>query len=126
MRTLFVATSCLVLTIASSANAAPSNSGLSQHDPSSIHLSAAVVCASPLRTDRTIPYWHGQFTDPGSGVSYGYNMAGGDPNLETSTTIQLDVVPIDLTFTANGGYALNGSDIAASVLASPLFRPTDY
>src|SRR3954453_13227019 len=101
MRTLFVATSCLVLTVTSTAYAAPSNSGMTRRDPSNSHLAAKVAGASPLRTDRTIPYWHGQFTDPGSGVSYGYNMAGGNPSLETSTTIQLDLIPVDLTFTAS-------------------------
>jgi hypothetical protein len=126
MRFLLVATSCLVLTVSSAAYADPSNSGPSRRDPSSTHLAARVAGANPLRTDRTIPYWHGQFTDPGSGVSYGYNMAGADPSFETSTTIQLDVIPVDLTFTANGNHALNGTDIAASVLGSPLFRSTDF
>ena len=34
--------------------------------------------ATPLATDVTVPYWHGQFTDPTNGVTYGYNMVGNE------------------------------------------------
>src|SRR6478672_4780331 len=34
--------------------------------------------AKPLRTDKTVAHWSGQFTDPTNGVTYGYTMVGAD------------------------------------------------
>ena len=36
--------------------------------------------AKPLPTDRTIAHWFGQTENPDDGVTYGYNMAGADPD----------------------------------------------
>src|SRR5690348_13609932 len=55
--------------------------------------------ATPLNTDRTVAHWHGQFTDPTNGVTYGYNMVGNaDPRSGTAgtTTIGVDIIPLDL------------------------------
>ncbi|HET8560503.1 MAG TPA: hypothetical protein VFL69_08310 [Marmoricola sp.] len=82
--------------------------------------------ATPLATDRTVQHWHGSFTDPTNGVTYGYNMVGSDPATNTSTTTPTDIYPVDVVFSANDGYALNGTDVADSTVASPLFQPGDY
>jgi hypothetical protein len=36
------------------------------------------------------------------------------------------VIPLNFTFEANGGQALNGSDIAQATVNSPIFQPGDY
>jgi hypothetical protein len=82
----------------------------------------------PTTGTHTIPFWTGQFTDPTVGVSYSYKMVGqGDPRqLSGTTTIQVDLIPINLVFAGSAGYALNGSDKVESVLASPIFTPSDF
>jgi len=82
--------------------------------------------AAPLRTDKTVAHWHGQFTDPTNGVTYGYYMAGADPSTQTSTTTPVDIIPLDISFSANSGYALNGSDVVDRTVASPIFRTGNY
>ncbi len=85
--------------------------------------------ATPLATDRTVAHWHGQFTDPTNGVTYGYNMVGNaDPRSGTAgtTTIGVDIIPLDLHFAANGGYSLNGADAVGLTVASPMFQNADY
>jgi hypothetical protein len=99
--------------------------GLPQGDPGQPTYES-VQGAAPLVTDRTIANWHGQFTDPTNGVTYGYNMVGGDPALNHDTTIPVDLIPIDVTFSKQGGFALKGSDVVARVLASPLFNGADF
>lgn len=85
--------------------------------------------ASPLATDRTVPHWHGQFTDPTNGVTYGYNMVGAeDPrNANAGTTlIPVDIIPLRLSFAENGGFALDGTDDLSLTVASPIFQTADY
>ena len=85
--------------------------------------------ADPLATDRTVAHWHSQFTDPTNGVTYGYNMVGtSDPRSGTAgtTTIGVDLIPLDLHFAANGGYSLNGANAVALTLASPIYQQNDY
>jgi hypothetical protein len=85
--------------------------------------------AQALPTDRTIPHWHSQFTDPTNGHTYGYNMVGSaDPRSANpgTTTIPTDITPLNLVFQANGGYPLNGSDVVAKTVASPIFQTADY
>ncbi|HET8603970.1 MAG TPA: hypothetical protein VFM09_08590 [Marmoricola sp.] len=82
--------------------------------------------ATPLNTDTTVQHWHGQFTDPTNGVTYGYNMVGSDPATNTSTTTPTDIIPINVVFSANNGYALNGTDVVDRTVASPIFQPGNY
>ena len=82
--------------------------------------------ATPLATDQTVAHWHGQFTDPTNGVTYGYNMVGADPATNGSATTPTDIVPVNIVFSANGGYALDGSDVVDRTVASPIFQSADY
>ena len=59
-------------------------------------------------------------------MTYGYNMVGADPSTETTTVIPVDIVPLNFTFASANGYALNGSDVVARTLASPIFQSGDY
>ena len=85
--------------------------------------------ATPLATDRTVPHWHSQFTDPTNGVTYGYNMVGtADPRTGSAgtTTVPVDIIPLNIYFAANGGLNLDGNDDLALTLASPMFNGYDY
>ena len=83
--------------------------------------------ATPLATDRTVPHWHGEFTDPTNGVTYGYNMVGTDPRTSNATTtVPTDIIPLNLQFSANGGYGLDGTDVVQRTIASPIFQAGDY
>ena len=82
--------------------------------------------ASPLSTDKTVAHWSGKFTDPTNNVTYGYTMVGADPSTNGSTTTPTDVIPLDLAFSANNGYALNGTDVVDRTVNSPIFQTGDY
>lgn len=82
--------------------------------------------AAPLPTDRTVPHWHGSFTDPTNGVTYGYNMVGnGDPRTyRGTTTVPTEIIPLNFTF--SNGTAFNGSDTTAATVASPVWQDNSY
>ena len=85
--------------------------------------------ASPLATDLTVPHWHGQFTDPMDGATYGYNMVGADDprNSEAGTTVvAVDIIPLRFSFEANNGFTLDGTNEVGLTLASPIFQNNDY
>jgi hypothetical protein len=83
--------------------------------------------ADVLPTTRTIPHWFGQTLDPSNGVTYGYNMAGANPNTcsgaDCNVTIETDITPINVNV---AGLTFNGTDVLAATLASPQFATTDY
>ena len=79
--------------------------------------------ANPQPTTNTIPHWFGQTLDPHNGVTYGYNMVGANPSSQTSTTIQVDITPVNVIVS---GKAYNGTDVLAATLASPVFATNDY
>jgi hypothetical protein len=82
--------------------------------------------ATPLRTDKTVAHWSGRFTDPTNGVTYGYTMVGADPATNGSTTTPTDIIPLNLAFSADNGYALNGTDVVDRTVNSPIFRSGNY
>jgi len=126
MRKSFVAASgTLALFSTVQAWSAGPVTGLPEQEPTvAVYLSPSGT--EPVATDRTVPHWHGQFTDPTNGVTYGFNMVGSDPASRTSTTVEVDVVPLDYTFSGSGDYQLNGSDVIDRVMASPIFQTADY
>jgi hypothetical protein len=83
--------------------------------------------ASVLPTTRTIPHWFGQTTDPSNGVTYGYNIAGSNPNTcsgaACSTTIQVDITPLIVNV---AGMTFDGTSVVPATLASPQFANNDY
>jgi hypothetical protein len=88
-----------------------------------------VAGSEPTPTQVTVPHWRDTFTDPTNGVTYGANLVGAeDPRTPGAgtTTIQTEIIPINLSFDANGGEALNGSDVTQATVDSPIFNPTDW
>ena len=79
--------------------------------------------SQPLPTDRTIPHWFGQTTDPHDGITYGYSMVGADPSCNCSTTIQADITPLIVNV---GGLTFDGTSVVQATLASPQFELNDY
>jgi hypothetical protein len=117
------ATVALVVT-APSAGAA--SAALPTKDPGTPQFTT-VGGAAPLPTEATVPHWHGAFTDPTNGTTYGYNMVGTDPfHSPGSSTIPTDIIPLNISFAANAGQSLNGSDRVESTVSSPIFQKADY
>jgi hypothetical protein len=83
--------------------------------------------ARALLTTRTIPHWWSSTFDPESGITYGYNMVGADPNTcagaACDVTVQVDITPIVLHL---DGMTFSGSDVLGPALASPQFALNDY
>jgi hypothetical protein len=91
---------------------------------SAIHASTITVGgAKPQPTTRTVAHWSGTALNPANGVTYGFNMVGADPSLETSTTITADIVPVNVVIS---GQTFSGSDVVQPVLDSPVFTGNDY
>jgi hypothetical protein len=90
-------------------------------------LTTTIGGAGVLPTTRTIAHWWGSTLDPSNGVTYGYSMAGADPNncsgSDCSVTIEADITPIIVVV---GGMSFSGNDVFAATLASPLFSLNDY
>jgi hypothetical protein len=91
---------------------------------SAIHARTITVGgAKPQPTTKTVAHWFGTALNPHNGVTYGFNMVGADPSLETSTTITADIVPVNVVI---GGQTFSGSDIVQPTLDSPVFTNNDY
>ena len=105
--------------------AATSGSKLPVLDPAGAQFTT-LNGANPVSSTKTVPTWHGQFTDPTNGLTYGYNMVGVDPASNGSASVPVDIIPLNISFQASGGYALNGTDVVARTVASPIFQTGDY
>ena len=93
-------------------------------DDSQLQASTTTVGgARPLATTNTIAHFSGSSLNPNNGVTYGYNMAGGDPSLGGATTIQVDIVPVIVHV---AGMTYDGNNVLAATLASPQFANNDY
>jgi hypothetical protein len=94
-------------------------------DDDAIHpITVSFGGADPLPTSRTVKHWRGEEKNPDNDITYRYIMVGVDPSTNRSATIDVDIIPLDLTV---DGIAFNGSDRADAVRGSPLFDYTgDY
>ena len=90
-------------------------------------LTTTVGGAEVLNTTVTVPHWFGSTLDPHNGVTYGYNIVGGDPNncsgAGCDVTVTVDIIPLNVIV---DGQSLNGMDVVAATLASPIFALNDY
>jgi hypothetical protein len=109
--------------IASSVSASSSANPIVIDDSQLQALTTATGGASPLPTDKTITHFFGTSANPNNGVTYGWNMAGVDPSTNSSSTIQVDITPINVNI---DGMTFKGSDVLAATLASPQFANNDY
>lgn len=109
--------------LASTASAATAPAPITVPD-SAIHASTTTLGgAKPQPTTRTLAHWFGTALNPGNGITYGFNMVGAAPSLKTSTTITVDITPVNVVI---GDRTFSGSDMLAPTLASPVFATDDY
>jgi hypothetical protein len=85
--------------------------------------------AQPAATK--LPTWYGSFTY--QGTKYTYNMVGTAPSTNTSTTVQVYIIPIKVVITSSKGaqttydpshLLTNGKTVIQNTVDSPLFDST--
>ena len=96
-----------------------------------------VVMPPHLRDDvpppaTSLQTWNGSFTY--SGKNYTYNMVGTAPSTNTSTTVQVYIIPVKIVITARRGgtkttfdpshVLSNGNTVTQNTVASPIFDST--
>ena len=104
--------------------ASAKTSQIQQIDDSQLQALTTTTGGAPvLSTTRTLTHFHGQTTNPLNGVTYGWNMVGVDPSTNASSTIQVDITPININI---DGMTFKGTDALPWTLASPQFATNDY
>lgn len=86
-------------------------------------MSTTLGGAKPQPSTNTLTHFFRTAFNPLDGVTFGFNMVGQDPALQQSTTITVDVTPLNVNV---GGRAFNGTDILQPTLDSPVFTSNDY
>src|SRR5277367_6357940 len=95
-----------------------------------------VVMPPHLRDDVPVPAtslqtWNGSFTY--SGTNYSYNMVGTAPSTNTSTTVQVYIIPVKIVITSRRGVKTtfdpshvlsNGNTVIQNTVLSPIFDST--
>lgn len=118
------------LTMAATTVGLAAREASSAADPISTGPDFAVVSgARPQAGTATIPTWRDVFTDPTNGVRYGVDIVGRqDPRTPGAgtTTVQAEIIPVDLSFEAGDGQSFNGSESVQAVVHSPIFQGADY
>jgi hypothetical protein len=71
----------------------------------------------------TVTHFFRTAQNPLDGITYGFNMVGQDPSLQQSTTITVDITPLNVNV---GGLTFNGTDVLGPTLSSPVFASNDY
>jgi hypothetical protein len=123
VRVLPAAFGVAVAVLLAGSPAALADNGPHDVDDSSVHGASDKFSGphEPHVGARTVPFWSGQATV--NGQTFAYQMVGDDPAAQDTSTITVDVVPIDLKV---AGKWYRGSDVVAPVLASPLFQSSDF
>ena len=117
---LTAAATALALTAAVAAADTPNEVDNSDFQPTSKKIGEG---HEPHPGARTVKFWSGSSTNPAANQAFSFRMVGADPGSEASATIEVDIVPIDLTV---AGRSFKGSDVVPAVLASPIFQTGDY
>src|SRR5258708_12730998 len=86
-------------------------------------MSTTVGGAEPQPSTDTLTHFFRTAFNPLDSTTFGFNMVGQDPALQRSTTITVDVTPLNVTV---GGRTFNGTDILQPPLTSPAFTTTNY
>jgi hypothetical protein len=86
-------------------------------------MSTTAGGAKPQPSTRTLTHFFRTALNPLDGITFGFNMVGQDPALLRSTTITVDVTPLNVNV---AGRVFNGTDILQPTLNSPIFTDNDY
>jgi hypothetical protein len=73
-------------------------------------------------SSKTVPHWSSSFTY--NGVTYPYTMVGTNPTTNSTTTVDVAIIPFDFVF-ANGD-SLDATTKVSNVLGSPNFQNATY
>jgi len=109
--------------LTSSASAATSPAPVVISDSALQAASITVGGAKPQPSENTVTHFFRTALNPLDSTTYGFNMVGLDPALQRSTTITVDVTPLNVNV---GGRSFNGADILGPTLSSPAFTTNDY
>src|SRR6266567_1987689 len=104
------------LTSAASASSSPAPAVIP--DSALQATSTTVGGATPQPSTSTVSHFFRTAFNPLDATTFGFNMVGQDPALRRSTTITVDVTPLNVTV---GGRTFNGTDILQPTLHSPVF-----
>jgi hypothetical protein len=97
--------------------------------PATLHQPRNTIeaASTPLKT------WNGSFTY--QGTTYSYNMVGTQPSANTSTTVQVEIIPIKIVISGHRGVTTtydpahvlsNGKTVTANTVASPIFASIPF
>ena len=109
--------------MAAAANAASSPAPIVIPDSALHAMSTTVGGAKPQPSTNTLTHFFRTAFNPLDSTTFGFNMVGQDPALLRSTTITVDVTPLNVNV---GGATFNGTDILQPTLTSPVFTDNDY
>jgi len=88
-------------------------------------ISTSLLAAGTAHNYVTVAHWKSTFVS--GGITYKYSMVGSAPSSNTSTTIPVHIIPVNLTVNYNGVTSQwNGSDAVAQTVASPLFKKANF
>jgi hypothetical protein len=73
-------------------------------------------------SSKTVPHWTSSFTY--QGVTYPFTMVGTNPSTNSTTTVDVAIIPFDFQFA--DGTILAGSSKVGNVLGSPNFQDASY
>ena len=73
-------------------------------------------------TSNTVPHWTSSFTY--QGVTYPYTMVGTNPATNSTTTVDVAIIPFDFVFAS--GDSLDATTKVSNVLGSPNFQNATY
>jgi len=110
--------------LASSASAATSPAPVVISDSALHATSTTVGGAEPQPSANTVTHFFRTALNPLDSTTFGFNMAGQDPALQQSTTVTVDITPVNVII--GGQVAFNGSDVLQPTLSSPVFTNNDY
>ncbi len=75
-----------------------------------------------LATSKTVPHWTSSFVY--KGVTYPYTMVGTNPASNSTTTVDVAIIPFDFVFAS--GDSLDATGKVSNVLGSPNFQNASY
>jgi hypothetical protein len=105
------------------ASAATSSAPMPISDSDLQAMSTTVGGAKPQPSTSTVTHFFSTAFNPLDSTTFGFNMVGQDPALQQSTTITVDITPLNVN---TGGLTFNGSDVLSPTLSSPVFTNNDY
>src|SRR5579859_2894250 len=98
--------------------------GLSQADVAAAD-GGTLLAAGTAHNYVSVDHWKSTFVS--NGITYKYSMVGNAPSTNSSATIPVNIIPVNLTVNYNGVTSQwNGTDVVAATVNSPLFKKANF